>query len=357
MGKFHNFKTKIISLFFAAGFNEITAISFCKNDLHEDSFAVASLDKSVAIYNVNQNKNSRRLKMEFDYEVYDIDYSSKNMVIAAGNSKKVSIREALLVNGFKEDVVVTQSQSVRSVNWSFSGNRFITASGKDIKLFRVTHRNFISSFTGHTNTIRCARFSPTNNLVASCAEDKTLKIFDIRSHPSQPIHSFKDEKGFGNQLAWHKDDNTIAIAQENGRVKIYDVAQRKLIQYYRIYDSAVKCLDFHPSGAYLATGDEKGQIVILDLYEGRDIFSINGHQKGVTAVKFSKNGEHFVTGSKDRHFMIFQSNLKDNSASANTSLDMSANDNKENSIHEEATLIDARKSINYNYLNNDEVDV
>jgi centriolar protein POC1 len=314
---------------------------------------VASLDKTVTVYNLSQNKNCRSIKMNFDFEVLDMDFSCKNIVIASGKAKKASIKEALLVNGFQEDVIVTQNKSVRSVNWSSSGNRFISASHNIIKLFRVTHRNFISSFTGHTNSIRCARFSPSNNMIASCSEDKTVKIFDVKSH--QLIHSFKDEKGFGNQLAWHKDDNIVAIAQENGRVKIFDIAQRKLIQYYRIYDSPVKSVDFHPSGAYLVTGDEKGQIVILDLYEGRDVFTINGHHEAVTAVKFSKDGQHFCSGSKDRHIMVFQSNLKDNSA-ANTSLDMSA-DNKENSVHEEATLVDARKSINYNYLNNDEINV
>lgn len=328
----------------------MTAISFCKD---QDNFAVASLDKTVVVDNVHNNKNNRRIKLEFDYEIYDMDYTSKNMVIAAGNSKIVSIREAILVNGFKEDMVVTTHSKVHSVHASYSGNRFITASSNHIKLYRISHRNFISSFTGHTNTIRCARFSPSNNMIASCSEDKTVKIFDVKSN--QLIHSFKDEKGYGNQLAWHKDDNTIAIAQENGRVKIYDIGQRKLIQYYRIYDSPVKCLDFHSSGAYLATGDEKGQIAILDLYEGRDIFTINGHQGAVTALKFTKDGEYFCSGSKDHHIMVFQSNLKDN-VTANTSLDLSA-DNKENSVHEKAINVDARKSINYNYLNNDEINV
>lgn len=193
-------------------------------------------------------------------------------------------------------------------------------------------------------------------MIASCSEDKTVKVFDVQS--GTQIHSFKDENGYGNQLCW-AGNNTIAIAQENGRVKIYDLAQRKLIQYYRIYDGAVKCLDFHPSGNYLVTGDEKGLTKVLDLLEGRDIFTIRGHHDAVTAVKFNKDGKYFVTGSKDRHVMIFESNL---SANQSMALQMDDNltsehaENKENT-RDEGILVDIRKSVNYNYLHNDEINV
>lgn len=178
-----------------------------------------------------------------------------------------------------------------------------------------------------------------------------MKIFDTQN--GTLIHTFKDEKGFGTQLSWHKDNNTVAIAQENGRVKIYDIAQRKLIQYYRIYDCGVKCLDFHPSGNYMITGDDKGFTKILDLQEGRDIFTITGHCGSVTAVKFSKDGNYFVTGSNDKHIMIFKSFLSDHSEQEN----VASNDVKENcpvpdpteSIEGGSTVIDTRKSIHYNF--------
>jgi centriolar protein POC1 len=182
-----------------------------------------------------------------------------------------------------------------------------------------------------------------------------LKIFDTQN--GTLIHSFKDEKGFGNKLSWHKDNNTIAVAQDNGRVKIFDVAQRKLIQYYRIYDCSVNSLDFHPSGNYMVTGDEKGLVTILDLQEGRDIFTITGHSGAVTATKFSKDGNYFVTGSKDKHIMIFKSYLPNSYYNDNEEEVENQVNAKENcpildpteSVKGGSTMIDTRKSVHYNF--------
>jgi centriolar protein POC1 len=336
--------------------NTVTSIVFNDNE----QFAASSLDKTIGIYSL-KNKNTRCLRFEMPFEVYQIDWSVKNMFAAVGNSRIVNICEAVLHKGYAEQIVAHQN-SIRSVHFSSSGNRIITGSDdKSIKMFRLGHRNFISSFTGHTNWIHCAKFSPNNKMIASCAEDKTMKVFDVQN--GQLIHSFKDEKGYGNQLVWHKDNNTIAIAQENHRLKIYDLKQRKLIQYYRIYDCAVNALDFHPSGYFMLSGDSKGSTKILDLLEGRDIYTIYGHQDAVTAVRFSKDGEYFVTGSKDRHLMVFKSNIEaidfnESGSSIEEITNPDHIDNKENQKDDKRSIIvDSRKSVHYNYLNNDSINV
>lgn len=273
----------------------MTSIAFSKQN---DQFAAASLDKTLTIYSIKQ-ENTRCLKFDQNNEIFDCDWSVKGLLATVGKEKIVNIFEPKIHKGYTEQIVA-HSSFIRSVHFSNSGNRLITASDdKSIKMWRLSHRNFIKSFTGHTNWIRCARFSPNNRMIASCAEDKTLKIFDVES--GDLIHSFKDEKGFGNQLCWHRDNNLIAIAQANARVKIFDLKMRKLIQYYRIFDAGVNSLDFHPSGNFMITGSDDGVTKILDLLEGRDIYTLKGHQDSVTAVKFSTEGDYFVTGSKDRH--------------------------------------------------------
>ncbi|XP_052869183.1 POC1 centriolar protein homolog A-like [Anopheles cruzii] len=177
---------------------------------------------------------------------------------------------------------------------------------------QIVRRCPVVRSTGHTNWVRCARFSPNGKLIASCADDRTLKLFDPAS--GQCVHTFVDQKGAGYKVAWHPDSSLVAIALDNCRVKIYDVNIRKLIQYYRIFDGPVNALDFHPSGNYLITVSEDGVTKIIDLLEGRQIFTLTGHRGPVTAVKFSKDGKFFVTGSEDRHVMLWQANLDSESA-------------------------------------------
>ena len=49
------------------------------------------------------------------------------------------------------------------------------------------------SFTGHTNWVRCARFSPDGKLIVSCSDDKTLKIWDTTSN--RCIKTFNELNG------------------------------------------------------------------------------------------------------------------------------------------------------------------
>ena len=57
----------------------------------------------------------------------------------------------------------------------------------------VQQRRFLTSFTCHTNWVRCAKFSSDGRLIVSCSDDKTIKLWDIAS--GKCIKTFNDVKG------------------------------------------------------------------------------------------------------------------------------------------------------------------
>jgi len=162
-------------------------------------------------------------------------------------------------------------------------------------------------------------------------------------------------------LAWHPDGTLIAVGLDNNRVKIYDIKMQKLIQYYRVNESAINSIDFHPSGNYMIVASDDGKLKILDLLEGRQIYTITGHTGGVTAVKFSKDGQHFASGGDDKHIMLWKTNL-DKECTLNSSESSSPavihvksvsneeNDDEHNVKYtpDQSILLDPRKSDNYN---------
>lgn len=221
---------------------------------------------------------------------------------------------------------------------------------------------------GHTNRVHCARYSPTGKTIASCSEDRTLKLFDVAS--GDCVHTYNEYNGgYGTEVAWHPDGTLIAIALTNNRIKIYDRRNHRLIQLYSVHLGAVNSIAFHPHGNLMITGSEDGSTKILDLLEGRPVYTLVGHDDAVTAVAFSSDGSHFATGSKDKQvkfdlivfivikitfcfvfnskIMVWKLNMEDQlaigaDAGPRYSLDNDENVNQENML-DESIMVDPRK--------------
>lgn len=58
----------------------------------------------------------------------------------------------------------------------------------------MKRQRFVSSYSGHTNWVRCVKFSHDGNKLVSCSDDKTLRIWDVKS--GQCIHAFTTLKGY-----------------------------------------------------------------------------------------------------------------------------------------------------------------
>lgn len=163
-------------------------------------------------------------------------------------------------------------------------------------------KKYICTYVGHTNWVRCARFSTDGQQIASCADDKSTKLFDVISRNC--IHTFVETKGSGTTLSWHPNDHLIAVGLNSNRVKVYDTRTRTLVQLYDVCAGPVTSLSFHPSGDYLLIGSRDGESTVVDLVEGRPIYKIRGHNGSIEAVAFAKDGHRLATGGVDRQVKI-----------------------------------------------------
>ena len=101
----------------------------------------------------------------------------------------------------------------------------------------------MTSFVGHNNWVRCAKFSPDGDVIATCSDDKTLRLFDPSS--GKEIHVFEEPKGFASHLDFHPSGTCIGVATSDNTVKVYDVRMRKLQQLYKSHDGPVSQVEFY----------------------------------------------------------------------------------------------------------------
>ena len=101
------------------------------------------------------------------------------------------------------------------------------------------------------------RYSPDGRVIASCSDDKSVRIFDERT--GSAIHVFQDPKGFGHSLvmslsscllcfqnaklhflqAFHPSGTCVGVGTSDKKVKVYDIRMQKLQQLYSAHEAAV----------------------------------------------------------------------------------------------------------------------
>ena len=154
------------------------------------------------------------------------------------------------------------------------------------------------------------RFSRDALLVASGSDDKTLKLWDI--YKKKLVHDFKsgEHKGAVNCVRFHPDNSCLATACFDGKVRLFDVRSKQLVQSYKEHDRPATCLSFHPSGNFLASTAYDNTIRIYDLRIGETLFTLKAHESAVMSCCFSTFGDYLATGGFDSTIVLWKTNLE-----------------------------------------------
>ncbi|KAJ3104556.1 POC1 centriolar protein A [Phlyctochytrium planicorne] len=125
-------------------------------------------------------------------------------------------------------------------------------------------------------------FHPAGNIIASCSTDRSIKLFDIRTHKliqnygnAHVLDSLASSDG-----NWPSGGHPNSIAFDNG------------------------------SGDWLISTGMDGLVKIYDLKEGHLFFTLHGHKFGPTlSATFSPEGDFFASGGSDSQIMVWRSNF------------------------------------------------
>lgn len=101
----------------------------------------------------------------------------------------------------------------------------------------------------------------------------------------------------------------LASCSDDKTIKIYDLRNNELLQHYNAHAGAVNMIDFHPSGFYMGSVANDSKVKVWDLRKGSALFSLYGHSGAVQSIKFSNAGDYFTTGGDDKMVLVWKSNF------------------------------------------------
>ena len=126
------------------------------------------------------------------------------------------------------------------------GAEVIFASTSNDKSVRIWNSigDCLMTLEGHQNTVTACAFSPkpSDNVVATCSHDGTIKIWDIDNAVERSDFSSVNQVQF-TSLAWHRKGRKIFSGTAGGKVMVWDYESGgKLLYSFKAHDNEISSL-------------------------------------------------------------------------------------------------------------------
>lgn len=242
------------------------------------------------------------------------------------------------------DVVVLEAheRSIEFVAFNGGGDRLLTASGVNARIWDVDQGVMIAELRGHESLLRTGMWSPDGRRVITASYDKTARVWDavdgrllvvLRGHRAFiTVASFSPNgtrmltasddhtariwegdalvaeliahRGPINQAVWSPDGTRIATASHDGTAMIWrtDVQEHPLL--LAGHESAVGSVAFDPHGERLITVSSDGTARLWDAKGGVEIAVLRRRNDGAGIAAFDSAGKRIVTSSDMRNVMV-----------------------------------------------------
>ncbi|KIL58707.1 hypothetical protein M378DRAFT_86115, partial [Amanita muscaria Koide BX008] len=198
-----------------------------------------------------------------------VRFSSDGKYLATGCNRTAQIYDTK--TGAKTCVLTDETAGkagdlyIRSVCFSPDGKLLATgAEDKQIRIWDISKKRIVRVFDGHQQEIYSLDFSLDGRLIVSGSGDKTARIWDMANADAPP------------KVLTINDPDSL-----NG-------------------DAGVTSVAISPNGQFVAAGSLDTVVRIWDVATGHLVERLRGHRDSVYSVAFTPDGEGLVSGSLDK---------------------------------------------------------
>lgn len=134
---------------------------------------------------------------------------------------------------------------------------------------------------------------------------------DVNLHNINFAHANLRQSVFAEQLtsvlsvAFSPDGQLLATGDANGEVRLWGVADSKLLRICKGHAGWVHSVTFSPDGRMLASGSSDQTVKLWNVSDGTEIKTLEGHNQRIRSVAFSPDGQTLASCSSDNKIRIW----------------------------------------------------
>ncbi len=184
--------------------------------------------------------------------------------------------------------------------FSHDGKLLATASSDySARLWEVPSLRLKGVLLGHEDDVDMAVFSPDDTMVATCALDRTLRIFDLTGHCLKVL---RGHTGNILSLSWTRDGSRLVSSSVDGTIREWDVATGTELRCNDLDGVRSDTLEIDADGR-IFTGDDEGRLAVI--IDGV-VSYVPAHQAGIKKIVYDAASGILVSLSYDRSLAVWR---------------------------------------------------
>lgn len=212
----------------------------------------------------------------------------------------------------KEKIFQKHGGPIYDISWCTGANEFASGSGDStIMVWSLDQPNNLvkeplRTFNGHTADVASLSWIDTN-LLLSGSGDSTCRLFDKRVNGAGIVQTFAGHGGAVASVCTMNNNQSFASCSEDETVRVWDIRSKSCFATYgesgEDKESWVgkTAMGLSKSGRMAFVGNAAGSIDVIDLLTGeQNCVSSKYHTEAVTSCELSPSGNAVATSSRDK---------------------------------------------------------
>jgi len=179
----------------------------------------------------------------------------------------------------------------------------VVTGGVDASVIVFNHDSgkIVSTLNGHSKRVNDVLFHPSGEVVFSCSQDKTARVWRSGTSGYATSHVVKIHTDDVTAISLHATGDYLATASLDRSWGFHDINTGAcLLKVSRTRDDAgLSSIAFHPDGLILGTGTADSMVRIWDVKLQDNVASFEGHTGKIVDITFSENGFYLATAAED----------------------------------------------------------
>ncbi|XP_074651809.1 apoptotic protease-activating factor 1-like [Tubulanus polymorphus] len=253
-------------------------------------------DETVTIWNAEVTNGQKCVSFKKDF---DVNFSQDQIIIAAVDTEnRIQVLEGeegkMLFN------TAAESSRIRSVAITSDCSRI--AYGQESGIVKVAHMvdkklGKVDVCSGHSNTVRYLCFSTDDQILASCSDDSTIKLWNVNGECMVTCSGHKADV----RHCHFFDNNTKLVSSSfDSTMKVWDVATgNELAQTAGHSNDWVLASDVSPDGTKMVSASVDRTLKVWSVADGSLLNTLTSHHDCVRSCAFSSAGRFIVSGDDE----------------------------------------------------------